>query len=87
MKGMGKYESFNGTTSGGLSMRYYLTANLNGEGGCMSHTTAQPHGAENSAQNSISSLGTRAGPCIKLFSLNIILGLQRTKFLPNEIAC
>lgn len=61
----------------------------------MSHTTAQPHGAENTAQNSISSLGTRAGPCIKLFSLNIILGLQRTKkshqnricILPNEIAC
>lgn len=78
--GKGLYESFNRTTSLGVSM---------------SHTTAQPHGAENTAQNSISSLGTRAGPCIKLFSLNIILGLQRTKkshqnricILPNEIAC
>lgn len=78
--GKGLYKSFNRTTSLGVGM---------------SHTTAQPHGAENTAQNSISSLGTRAGPCIKLFSLNIILGLQRTKkshqnricILPNEIAC
>lgn len=100
MKGMGKYKSFNSTASSGLSMSYYLTANLSGEGVVRviqqnNLTGAQPHGAENSAQNSISSLGTRAGPCIKLFSLNIILGLQRTKkshqnricILPNEIAC
>lgn len=32
MKGMGKYESFNSTASSGLSMSYYLTANLSGEG-------------------------------------------------------
>lgn len=32
MKGMGKYESFNITASSGLSMSYYLTANLSGEG-------------------------------------------------------
>lgn len=32
MKGMGKYESFNITASSWLSMSYYLTANLSGEG-------------------------------------------------------